>query len=138
MKIDISDLKQLNDFAKTFSANLSKGDVVFLEGDLGSGKTTFTQLLLKHLTYQGRVKSPTYAIYESYDLPQFSLIHMDLYRLSSPEELYYLAIEEIFAPNNVVIIEWPDKGKGVLPKSNKTLCFELINSHKRQLNVDIT
>jgi len=138
MQIDISDLKQLDDFAKTFSASLSKGDVIFLEGDLGSGKTTFTQLLLKHLAYQGRVKSPTYAIYESYELAQFTLIHMDLYRLSSPEELYYLAIEEIFDANNIVIIEWPDKGQGVLPKTTKTLGFELINSNKRQLNVDIT
>ena len=138
MKIDITQLSQLEEFASSFSTTLKKGDVVFLNGDLGSGKTTFTQLLLKHLNYQGRVKSPTYAIYESYELTKFNLIHMDLYRLSSPEELFYLAIDEIIDNNNIVIIEWPEKGKGVLPKANKILNFELVNANKRQLNLDLT
>lgn len=138
MKIDISLLSQLNKFASTFSESLKKGDIVFLNGDLGSGKTTFTQILLKHLDYQGRVKSPTYAIYESYDLDKFTLIHMDLYRLSSPEELFYLAIDEIIDNQNIVIIEWPEKGNGVLPKANKTLNFELVNAEERQLILDLT
>lgn len=131
MIIDISDLSQLEEFALSFSHTLNKGDVVFLHGDLGSGKTTFTQLLLKHLGYIGRVKSPTYAIYESYQLAHFSLIHMDLYRLSSPEELYYLAIEEIIDNENIVIIEWPEKGNSVLPKPNKSLTFILKSSKQR-------
>lgn len=138
MNINISKLSQLNDFALTFSQDLSKGDIVFLKGDLGSGKTTFTQLLLKHLGYQNRVKSPTYAIYESYELADFTLIHMDLYRLSNPEELFYLAIDEIIDNNNVVIIEWPEKGKGVLPQANKILNFELVTAEKRTLKLEIT
>ena len=129
MIIDISDLSQLNEFALSFSHSLNKGDVVFLNGDLGSGKTTFTQLLLKHLGYKGRVKSPTYAIYETYQLKNFQLIHMDLYRLSSPEELYYLAIDEIIDNENIVIIEWPEKGEKVLPKPQKSLTF-ILNSSK--------
>lgn len=138
MKLDITNLSQLEEFALLFSTTLKKGDIIFLYGDLGSGKTTFTQLLLKHLNYQGRVKSPTYAIYESYELTNFNLIHMDLYRLSSPEELFYLAIDEIIDNCNIVIIEWPEKGKGVLPKANKTLNFELVNANKRQLHLDST
>lgn len=138
MKIDISQIPQLDDFASTFSSSLKKGDIIFLNGDLGSGKTTFTQMLLKHLNYQGRVKSPTYAIYESYDLDNFTLIHMDLYRLSSPEELFYLAIDEIIDNQNIIIIEWPEKGLGVLPKASKTLNFELVNADKRQLTLDLT
>ena len=135
MKVDISSLEQLDKFAQTFSQSVKAGDVVFLEGDLGSGKTTFTQLLLKHLGYEGRVKSPTYAIYESYKLSQFELFHMDLYRLSSPEELYYMAIEEIISPHNVVVIEWPQKGQGVLPQATKSLFFTLINSVQRELSI---
>lgn len=138
MKIDISELKQLDEFAKGFAQDLSKGDVVFLYGDLGSGKTTFTQFLLKHLAFKGRVKSPTYAIYETYDLSDYTLIHMDLYRLSSPEELYYLGIEEIFDGDNVVIIEWPEKGLGVLADVTKSIDFEIINSEQRQLELHIT
>ncbi len=135
MKVDISHLEQLEKFTQSFCQKVKAGDIIFLEGDLGSGKTTFTQLLLKHLGYGGRVKSPTYAIYESYKLSQFELFHMDLYRLSSPEELYYMAIEEIISPQNVVVIEWPQKGFGVLPKATKTLFFNLINSSQRELSV---
>ena len=138
MTVDISQLTQLDDFALAFSQSLKKGDLIFLHGDLGSGKTTFTQMLLKHLGYIGKVKSPTYAIYESYQLPQFTLIHMDLYRLSSPEELYYLAIDEIIDNQNIVIIEWPEKGKGVLPQATKSISFELINSQTRSLSLDVT
>ena len=138
MIIDISQLIQLDDFALSFSQTLKKGDIVFLQGDLGSGKTTFTQMLLKHLGYKDKVKSPTYAIYESYQLPELTLIHMDLYRLSSPEELYYLAIDDIIDNQNIVIIEWPDKGKGVLPQASKSITFELVNEHSRTLSLDIT
>ncbi len=137
MKFDITTLKQLDDFSNHFAKELSKGDVVYLHGDLGSGKTTFTQLLLKQLGYEKRVKSPTYAIYETYTLIKTNLVHMDLYRLSSPEELYYLAIDEIFDSENAVIIEWPEKGKGVLPKATKTLYFTLENADNRNLKVDI-
>ena len=137
MKFDITTLKQLDDFSNHFAKELSKGDVVYLHGDLGSGKTTFTQLLLKQLGYEKRVKSPTYAIYETYALIKANLVHMDLYRLSSPEELYYLAIDEIFDSENVVIIEWPEKGKGVLPEATKTLHFTLENADNRNLKVDI-
>jgi tRNA threonylcarbamoyladenosine biosynthesis protein TsaE len=138
MKMDISQLSQLDDFAQSFSHTLNFGDIIFLQGDLGSGKTTFTQLLLKHLGYKDRVKSPTYALYESYQLPKFTVVHMDLYRLSSPEELYYLAIDEIIDNQNIVIIEWPEKGKGVLPKASKTITFELVNALCRTLSLDFT
>ncbi len=137
MKVDISSLKQLDKFAQSFSQSVKAGDIIFLEGDLGSGKTTFTQLLLKHLGYEGRVKSPTYAIYESYKLGQFELFHLDLYRLSSPEELYYIAIEEIIDKQNVVVIEWPQKGKGVLPLPTKALSFNMKNSNSRELILDV-
>ena len=135
---DISTLAQLETSAQQLSQQLNKGDILFLKGDLGSGKTTFTQMLLKHLNYDGRVKSPTYAIYESYDLADFSLFHMDLYRLSNPEELYYLAIDEIFSAHHVVLIEWPEKGQGVLPEPSYVLSFELKNATMRTLTIDIT
>jgi tRNA threonylcarbamoyladenosine biosynthesis protein TsaE len=138
MIIDISQLTQLDDYALSFSQTLVAGDLVFLQGDLGSGKTTFTQLLLKHLGYKDKVKSPTYAIYESYQLAELTVIHMDLYRLSSPEELYYLAIDEIIDNQNIVIIEWPDKGKGVLPHASKSITFELVNAHCRTLLLEVT
>lgn len=138
MKVDISKLSQLHKFAKSLSKNLKAGDVIYLQGDLGSGKTTFTQMLIQNLGYTGVVKSPTYAIYESYHLNNCEVVHMDLYRLSSPEELYYLAIDEIFDQQNIVVIEWPDKGLGVLPPANIHINFELIDAENRVLVADIT
>jgi len=138
MKVDISKLSQLHKFAKKLSHNLKAGDVIYLQGDLGSGKTTFTQMLIQSMGYEGVVKSPTYGIYESYKLSDFSMVHMDLYRLSSAEELYYLAIDEIFNQENIVIIEWPEKGMGVLPPPKHMLNFELLDSENRVLIADIT
>ncbi|MCF6287650.1 MAG: tRNA (adenosine(37)-N6)-threonylcarbamoyltransferase complex ATPase subunit type 1 TsaE [Proteobacteria bacterium] len=135
MKIDITELTQLTEFAKEFAKNLKKGDIIFLQGDLGSGKTTFTQILLKQLGYNKRVKSPTYALYETYSLAELNVIHMDLYRLASPEELYYLAIDEIFDVENTVIIEWPENGNKVLPAATRVLKFKLKDLHERTIVV---
>lgn len=138
MKTDISQLSQLQKFIEEFIHQIQAGDVIYLQGDLGTGKTTFTQMLLKQMGYHKRVKSPTYAIYECYQLPIANVYHLDLYRLSNPEELYYLAIDEIFNNNNIVIVEWPEKGLGVLPNPTKTLQFDLTKDDFRQINLHIT
>ncbi len=138
MKDNITVLSQLDKFTKNFSKKLNAGDVVYLSGDLGAGKTTFTQLLLKNLGYVGRVKSPTYAIYETYDLKNFQVIHMDLYRIGDPQELYYLALDEIFNGDKVVIIEWPENGSQVIPEAIYRLTFDLVNAKNRELVLDVT
>ncbi len=138
MIIDITQLQQLDKFSLSFAQSLRPGDVIYLKGDLGAGKTKFTQLLLNNLLYKGKVKSPTYAIYEQYNLDKLNIIHMDLYRIGDPQELYYLAIDEIFDGNNVVLIEWPEKGTGVIPSASKTLGFELTNADNRELILDTT
>jgi len=137
IKTDISTLAQLQDFAKIFSQGIQKGDIIYLIGDLGSGKTTFVQMVLKNLGCKDRVKSPTYAIYEQYQINNNSVFHMDLYRLSNAEELYYLGIEEIITPITIVLIEWPEKGQGVLPQASQTLTFSLIDSEKREVSLEI-
>jgi len=138
MRVDISTLQQLQSFAEDFAQTLINGDVIFLTGDLGSGKTTFTQLLLKSMGYPHRVKSPTYSLYERYEINKLIVYHMDLYRLSSAEELYYLAIDEIFNAHSIVLIEWPEKGFGALPDPSKSLDFEIKNSSTRELKLQIT
>lgn len=138
MNTNITQLSQLDEFARSFSLTLIPGDVVYLSGDLGAGKTTFTQLLLKHLNHSGRVKSPTYAIYECYELSNFTIVHMDLYRIGDPQELYYLALDEIFDGEKIVLVEWPEKALSVIPVANKILSFELLNAEKRVLKLDVT
>ena len=134
--IDISSLEKLDNFAKEFSQSIKAGDLIFLNGDLGTGKTTFVQMLMRHLGFQVKVKSPTYAIYEAYKNDKYSIFHMDLYRLSSAEELYYLGIEEIITPENIVLIEWADKGEKVLPNATKQLNFNLSNAKNREITLN--
>lgn len=122
---NITRLNALERVAGELLAKLKTGDVVYLHGDLGVGKTTFCQYLLRLAGVVERIKSPTYALYAHYEVNDLSFIHMDLYRLSDPEELYYLDIEWVLSGVHIVLIEWPQKGQGVLPLADWNLNFQM-------------
>ena len=130
----IDSLDQLQALAKQFSQQVSPGEVIYLDGDLGSGKTTFTQFFLQACGVTGHVKSPTYTLYESYQLQQQNYIHMDLYRLSDPEELYFLGLEDLVNGANILLVEWPQKGHGVIPAADWVLSF-LLDGQQRTLKI---
>lgn len=95
--------------------HLRGGMTLYLEGDLGAGKTTLVRGLLRALGYAGRVKSPTYTLTEIYSLPDFELYHFDLYRMHDPREWLDAGFREVASVNTVSLVEWPEKAAGLLP-----------------------
>lgn len=101
-----------------FAQHVSPPLIIWLEGDLGAGKTTFTRGLLSALGHQGAVKSPTYNIVETYSFNRFDLHHFDLYRFQSPEEWLDAGLDELITSDSVVLIEWPQLGGDLAPPAD--------------------
>lgn len=102
-------------FGAALSRVLPNGSVVYLHGELGCGKTTLVRGLLHTAGWTGRVRSPTYTLLESYPLAPVHYLHLDLYRLNDAEELEYLGLRDWLALQPIWLIEWPERGLGVLP-----------------------
>lgn len=94
---------------------LPKKCLVFLNGDLGAGKTTLTRGVLRAAGYEAVVKSPTYTLVEEYTLADGMLFHFDLYRLKDPEELEWIGMSDYLDQQSLCFIEWPELGQGFLP-----------------------
>jgi tRNA threonylcarbamoyladenosine biosynthesis protein TsaE len=107
--------------AVRMSEHLQAPMVIFFEGDLGAGKTTFARALIQALGHRGRVKSPTYGLLECYPVKNIQVLHLDLYRIVDAGELEYLGIRDLLDPNTVLLVEWPQNGQGALPQPDVSL-----------------
>jgi tRNA threonylcarbamoyladenosine biosynthesis protein TsaE len=118
-KTFLADESATADLGAALARALAPGLVIYLQGDLGAGKTALTRALLRACGYQGTVKSPTYTLAEPYRVTlggePVDVIHYDLYRMSSPEEFLDAGFREDFDGHNICIVEWPEKGEPVLP-----------------------
>ena len=107
-----------------YQACADHGVLITLEGQLGAGKTAFSQGFIQSLLPNARVRSPTFSLIESYQLATSSVHHLDLYRLIDAEELEYLGLRDLFW-HNVCLIEWASKGEGWLPEADLALVLTL-------------
>jgi tRNA threonylcarbamoyladenosine biosynthesis protein TsaE len=144
MKIRLNSLEEVEVLANSFIETIFKKKkdtralVVGLRGDLGAGKTTFTKSIAKAFGVEGAVTSPTFVIEKIYKLPEdktFSrLIHIDAYRLESGSELLQLGWEDIISdPENIILIEWPEKVSDILPEDIHIMHFKFIDENTREV-----
>ena len=111
--------------------------VIELHGDLGAGKTTLVRHLLRALGVQGRVKSPTYAVVEPYELPGLNVWHFDFYRFSDPREWEDAGFRDIFASPGLKLAEWPEKAAGFLPRADLVIHLEALDDDARQVTLTV-
>ncbi len=129
---------------QAYAASLSElnelaAAVLCLHGDLGSGKTSFTRHLLQALGVSGRIKSPTYAVVESYEVTHQSkplfIWHFDFYRFKDPQEWEDAGFREMFATPGLKICEWPDKAAGFLPQADLDLDLQVNPDDSRSVTL---
>ncbi|MFM1886450.1 MAG: hypothetical protein RL026_1607 [Pseudomonadota bacterium] len=105
--------------------------VVYLEGDLGAGKTCLARALLQRLGVTGRIHSPSYGLMAQYEAAGWQVLHLDLYRLEDPAELALLGIRDLHAGRSLWLVEWPERGAGELPAPDLRLrlAFDADGAH---------
>lgn len=114
----VSSEEEMAQFGVALADQLQPGHVVYLRGDLGVGKTTLARSIIRALGFEGRVKSPSYGLIETYPASNMTVAHLDLYRLGDPAEVFDLGIEAYLDAPTVLLIEWPERGLGYLPKAD--------------------
>ena len=135
-EFQVSSVEETWALAKEFAKGLKPGDVVCLEGDLGAGKTTFTQGLAAALGVPGRVTSPTFCIVQEHQSNDVFLVHMDLYRLKGEEDVEAMGWEDYLARGAILVIEWPERAGTLIPPESHHITFLHLGEEKRLIAID--
>ena len=136
LKIELADESATVAWGQRMGQVVKKGGVIYLQGDLGAGKTTFTRGVLRAFGHDGAVKSPTYTLVEPYHFGAINVYHFDLYRVVDPEELELIGVRDYFSEQALVLVEWPSRGEPLLPAPDLTVSLApALNGQGRLLSV---
>ena len=143
---DVRSVEETWELAKRFAAELKPGDVVCLEGDLGAGKTTFTQGLATALGVPGRVTSPTFCIVQEHRAPSLPnlpdrpslLVHMDLYRLHGEDDVIAIGWEDYLAEGAVLVVEWPERAGALIPADARHVVFTHVADGEESRHIEFS
>ncbi len=135
MKTTVTRLEETKKLANDFATTLCGGEVVLLNGDLGAGKTTFTQFVFASLGVKDVVNSPTFAILKSYQGDKFKLHHFDTYRITA-EEAIEAGFDEIFnEKDSVIFVEWSENIAPLIPDNTIKINIKYLNENEREFEI---
>ncbi|HBI16763.1 MAG: hypothetical protein UR60_C0039G0005 [Candidatus Moranbacteria bacterium GW2011_GWF2_34_56] len=132
--------QETHDLGKRLAQKMKGGEIICLEGDLGAGKTTFSQGFLRELGAEGALTSPTFVVMKQYAIKNKilnlkNIYHIDTYRIESTDILD-LGWEEIIKnKQNIVLVEWPERIKDVIPSNTIWINFEIVDEEKRKISI---
>jgi len=133
VRLNLPDEEATLELGKRLATGLVPGMLVALHGPLGAGKTTLARGVLRGLEFEGRVKSPTYALVELYELSRLDLYHFDFYRFSDPRELIESGLQDAFNETNVCVVEWPERAGSLLPTADLAVSLVITNGARTAL-----
>ena len=128
IKLSIADPEAMEDLGRQLARQCPPGSMIFLQGQLGAGKTTLVRGYLRGLGYQGKVKSPTYTLVEPYTVGTLTINHIDLYRIAGGQELESLGWRDYLDDAAVCLVEWPERGNGGLGQADILIEFVIVEA----------
>jgi tRNA threonylcarbamoyladenosine biosynthesis protein TsaE len=133
MQLFVENEQAMEALGAKIASQCKGGELIVLKGQLGAGKTTLVRGFLKAVGHEGKVKSPTYTLVETY---LDHIHHFDLYRLNDPQELELIGFRDYFHEKAINLIEWPEKAGDLLPKPDIIIEIEMMDANKRKVNIN--